>query len=276
MLLIGSGAIAQEEKADTMKFTFGSKKVIVIDTGEDDSEEELEDTGDIDPEWDEDDDDDKKKKKDRGAYKNSYVWGGLGIGVTGYLSPDNTIGLPAGMELMELDYSRSVGANLNFLDKRIDIARHGLGLVTGLGLDFRSYAFKNNTAFAINKDTIAAFGDSLVTFDKNKLKSVYVQVPLLIDINTSADPNKAVHIGFGVIGGIRLTSKLKQIYEVEGDRTKVRTRGHFQMNPFSADLTARVGYGDLVFYGNYGLMSVFEGGKGTDLTPFTIGVLVNI
>lgn len=265
-MLLSLSAFAQE-KTDTVRFTLGNKKIIIIDETPADSAGTSEDIMAWDPE-------DKDRKK--GKSYESYLWGGLGIGATGYLATGSSISLPPGQEFMELDYARSVGVNLNFLDMRLDIARHGLGLVTGLGLDFRSYAFKNNTFLEVRPDSILAYEDTLHTYDKNKLKSVYLQVPLMVDINTHADGKKALHLGFGVIGGVRIGSKLKQIFEEAGDETKIKTRGHYQLNPFSADLTVRAGYGNLNFYANYGLLTVFEKGKGMDLVPFELGILLHI
>lgn len=262
-LLITGVAYAQD--GDTVKFTLGHKRLIVVDTQPTDSTD-----GDKELQFSPWVEDDKKKN-----FK-SYLWEGVGIGVTGYVTPNNEVSLPAGQQNFELDMARSIGVNLNFGSSRIDIARHGLGLVTGLGLDFKSYAFKNNTVLTLTGDTVIAGVDSTVNFNKNKLRSTYLQVPLMVDINTSAKSKKGMHLGFGVIGGVRIGSKLKQKYEVDGDPTKIKTRSHYHLRPFTADATLRIGFGQLNFYANYGLLSVFEKGKGPELIPFELGVLISM
>jgi hypothetical protein len=61
-----------------------------------------------------------------------------------------------------------------------------VNLVTGIGFGFNTYQFKNPIRLNPDSSFTNYFKDSTITFDKNKLKTSYVQIPLMIEFNTSS------------------------------------------------------------------------------------------
>jgi hypothetical protein len=116
--------------------------------------------------------------------------------------------------------------------------------------------------------------DSLNTFDKNKLRTTYIKVPVMLEFNTSEDPKRSFHIAAGVIGGVRIGSITKQEYKVDDAKHKNRVKDDFNFSPITLDAAFRIGYGNLTLFANYGLTPLFEKDKGPEVYPVTVGLAI--
>lgn len=252
-------ACGQNETQETHTFKFGSTKITMI--VEDDSTETWTDTSEFD-----------MSDHERGGSGNFSHWGGLHLGVNGLMTYDNSMDLGNTASFMELDYAKSINVGLNF-DWYIPIAKNNFGLVTGFGFQWNQYALKRNNLLQFNADSIWAYDDTSRTFIRNNLKSTYLRVPLILQFNTNGEnARKSFHAGIGIVGGYRLGSKVKLKYKEEGLTNKEKLRGRYNLNPFQADATLRLGYGNITLFANYGLLSFFEPGDGPQLYPFTVGI----
>lgn len=252
-----SGPVALS--GDTTRLKFGGVRIIIIEDPEEGGETEDSTYKEID--IDINDCEDKK-------FNN---WAGIYWGVNGFLTYDNQLELDTTYRNFELDYSKSITFGMNFGNLSINLIPHYVGLSTGMGIQWNRYAWKNNTDLVTNADTIYAVQNTIVDYSKNILKATYLQIPLLLEINTNKCEDKAFHISAGIVGGYKLGSRIKQKYESEDKKYVNRSKGHYQLSPFQAYLTAQVGYGNGVLFVNYGLTRVFEKSKGPQLYPFTAG-----
>jgi hypothetical protein len=100
----------------------------------------------------------------------------------------------------------------------------------------------------------------------------YLKVPLLLQINTSNDPNKNVHLAVGVIGGWNIGTMLKTKYTDQGADHKMVQKSNFNATPFTADLTVRVGYRNFGVFANYSLTPLFKTDRGPSVYSNSIGV----
>ena len=204
---------------------------------------------------------------------NFHHWAGFGMGVNGWLS-NGSFALPKGQEYMRLNYGKSLNFQLNPFERDIHIYKNYINLVVGLGFEWNQYEFSNKTK--LNPDSSYTFGivDSTNTFSykKNRLKSTFINVPVLLEFNTNKDPKKAFHIAFGVVGGYKLGSRTRQIIHKNGEDIRVIKKGDYNINPFRVNAHASIGYHNLTLYADYALTPLFESGKGPGLSPFTIGV----
>jgi hypothetical protein len=216
------------------------------------------------------DDEDKKDKDDKDE-KNSH-WAGLDIGVNGYLTPSNSVTLPSQDGFMDLNYARSIHFAFNFFEKGIPLYKDYAKVVTGLGVDFNSYSFKNNISLMTNRDSTWGVTDTTLKFQKNKLKTTYLNLPLLLAFNTSSNPDKAFHFAAGVIFGYRIGSKTKQTYTVGKEDYTPKVKGDYNLSPFRYSATVRMGYGSYNLFASYSLVSLFEKNKGPELYPFNAGI----
>jgi hypothetical protein len=110
------------------------------------------------------------------------------------------------------------------------------------------------------------------SYKKNRLKSTFVNVPLLVEFNTNKNPDKAFHIAVGVIGGYKLGSRTRQILKNNGDEIRIIRKDNYNINPFRVNAHASIGYKNFTVFADYALTPLFENGKGPELYPFTIGV----
>lgn len=251
-ILFLSGNLFSHE-TDTTRLKFGSTRIIILS---DSAEIVLGDT--LNP---------KKDKIDR-----VNKWAGLDLGVNGLLSAENEINLPKESETFDLDYAKSISVGINFIEKYIPIAKEKFGITTGLGFQFNSYALDRDLVFSVNDDSIYSFVDSSRSIEKTRMKTTFLQAPLLLETNLGRSKEKSFHLAVGMLFGYRIGSKIKQVYEQNGREYKIKDKDDLNINPFRASLTARVGYGDFTIYANYSLSPFFEDDKGPELYPFSVGI----
>jgi len=240
------------DKKDSTTINFKKKQLVIIDKKSDD---------------------DESSSKVKNSEDDFHHWGGFAMGVNGWLSNGAT-SMPKGQEYMALNYGKSLNFQLNPFEKNFHIYKNYVNLVTGLGFEWNQYQFSNRTK--LNPDSSYTFGtiDSTNAFQykKNRLKTTFVNVPLLLEFNTSSNPNKAFHLAFGVIGGYKLGSRTRQVLEQKGNDIKVIRKDDYNINPFRVNAHASLGYKNFTVFADYALTPLFENGKGPELYPFTVGV----
>lgn len=268
---------------DTTKIDLGSKTILIVDNNAkagDSDEEDIEDVADApdapdaQPEstdeitvpdfGDECDDDDKKEDK------SIAHWAGFEMGVNGFLNPNNSLDMEN--NLYDLDHSRSLFCNLNIMEHKIPLFKGYGGIVTGLGFTFNSYQFKGSTNLFANNDSTWVTNNEGISYDRNRLNATYIKVPLMVEFNTSLKSKKSFHVGFGAEGGFKLGSSTNQKFQADGEKFKTKIKGHYNLNPWRLNAMARIGYGHLTLFANYGLTTLFEKGLGPEVYPFEVGM----
>ncbi len=251
---ISGSLIAQEKDStsnDTTKITWGKKKILII--GNDS--------------WEDEDDDEPKTPAQR---YNHFA--GLDIGVNGFVSPNNSLDLQKEAQFLDLNYGKSIVVGLNVWEQYIPIAKEKFGIVTGLGIEYANYDLDNDIDIFHDKDTTFGFENLNKSINKNKFKTTYLNLPLMLETNIGKDAQHSFHLAAGALIGYRLGSKTKQKYSENGEGYKVKNRGDYNLNPWRLSATARVGYGDFTFFASYSLTELFEDNKGPEVYPFTIGI----
>jgi hypothetical protein len=212
----------------------------------------------------------KGKSGEKKKEKFSHNWAGFDLGMNAFMH-NNSINMPDKFDYLELNRGRSWNFGINFLERDVNIHKEYVNLVTGMGLEFANFNLKNNYNLIDNNGLVAVF-DSTRNLHKNKLRTSYLNVPLLLEFNTNSKKSKSFHISTGVIGGIRLGSSLKQVEILNGRRYKNTFKDDFSLQDFKLMATFRVGYGNFNAFVNYGLFDLFRPGKGPDVIPVTVGV----
>ncbi|RLD63865.1 MAG: hypothetical protein DRJ01_02585 [Bacteroidetes bacterium] len=239
--------------SDTTRLRIGKKKIIIIDDGD---YENISFHKDI---FDDED----------GKFKGHF--GGIDIGINNYFTSDFTTSLPVSEEYLDLNTGKSWGVNLNLFQQSIGIIKNNVGLVTGLGFEFNNYRFDNKQMVLSGDSTVLyAFNETQKTYQKNKLATTYLTVPLLLEFQIHAgERNKPFFLSVGAVGSIKLGSHLK--LKTDGG-SREKQRNDYHLSPFRYGVTARIGYDDFAVFANYSLQQMFEKDKGPELYPFTIGV----
>jgi hypothetical protein len=202
-----------------------------------------------------------------------HYWAGLDIGVNGYMNKTYAIETPSGYDFLELDYARSRSFAWNIAQFNVPLYKNHIQLVTGIGLEWNSYSLRRNVTLDANSNTVSATAENF-DFSKNKLKSTWLNAPLLIEFNTNnKDDARSFHFAGGVTLGYNVfRNRLKQEYNLDGQDHERKLKDDFNINPFRYSLTARVGYGNCSLFANYALNTLFKEGKGPSVYPFSAGV----
>jgi hypothetical protein len=165
--------------------------------------------------------------------------------------------------------------NLNVLEKKFAIVKQYVGITTGLGFSFTQLAFRDNYVLQNNADTLFAVIDTVNSYSKNKLRANYLTVPLLIEFATNENADKSFYLAAGVVGGVRLSSKVKRTGEFDGKDFKQSLKGVYGLNSFKLDALVRLGYGDWGAFASYSLMPLFDTEKTVEVYPLTFGLSMN-
>jgi hypothetical protein len=212
-----------------------------------------------------------------GGEKNddgNAIWAGIGINANGFLNVSNQFATSTELGFLTLDPAKSIGLQVNLAEKRFPIIKDYLGVVTGLGIQWNRYSLKGSYDLGVVNDTLIGINTG-VNYTKNVLTSSYLQAPLLLQISTNKNPEKAWNISAGVVGGIRIDARQEQKWEADGKKNKDKTKDDFQFNPFQASLMATVGYGDWSLYMTYGLTDVFNEGSAPKVRGVNAGILLS-
>jgi hypothetical protein len=258
---------------DTTTIRFGKRRIVIIEK-DGTTSIEIPEKNDVST-YDSSKDRDfvyKKKAKFKGH------WAGFEWGFNGLMDANNSINLKDDLKYLELSQGRSWNFNLNVLQYSLGFGTDKVGLVTGLGFEWNNYHFRNQTSIkvvdGITVEDDSYFLDPNKIVTKSKLSMSHLTVPLLLEfqIPTSRDRHR-IFFSTGLIGGVRLGSHTKVVYE-GATKGKDKVRNDYNLSQFRYGVTARVGYRNLKLFANYYPTALFEEGKGPEVYPFSIGLIL--
>lgn len=263
---------------DTIRIKVAGKEILIVKGGKSVVIEETETTSEGKTEsastTDSSDNDEITSKKKKTAAR----WSGLDFGVN-VLTDGNGSSAFSENPIYNIDPAKSLYFNLNLFDHKFDIYKGYVGFTTGIGLNFNHFGFKNNYILSNQENELVAIKDTVHSYSKNKLNATYIQVPLLLQINTSTNKRKSLALSAGVIAGIRIGSKVKQEFttEINGiyQESKYKNKDDYALNPFKLDATVRIGYKSLGVFANYSLIPLFDLNKTVAVHPASFGVSFN-
>jgi hypothetical protein len=262
---------------DSIKVKIGNMKIVILDDGNGEMKREKRMIIDERVIIQEDDEDETfdMGSDDGSSTSNNPVWSGFGLSANGFLNAQNQLASGSELGFLELDPARSIGVQLNVVEKRFPIIKDYLGITTGLGIQWNRYSLKGNYDITATNDTIFGVENTTINYSKNVLSSAYLQAPLLLQINTNKNPSESWTIAAGIVGGIRVGGQHKTKWEIDGNQNKDKTKDDFNFRPFSASLMALVGYGDWNLYMTYNLTDVFNEGSALSLRGVNAGILLS-
>ena len=195
-------------------------------------------------------------------------WFRMDFGLNTYLQDDQFALTPPNSQL-EVNLAKSVDFSLHLLDLRLNLVKDYVAIETGIGWDFVNYHFRKNIKLEPNKDSLSIIQTG-VNYDKNKLAATYITVPAMLVFNTGdVGDDKHFFLAGGMEFGFLTKGKTKQISAENG---KQKIKDDFNLNPFKYGVVARVGYGNLGFFGRYSLNGLFAANQGPELTPVAFGI----
>ncbi|GHU88133.1 hypothetical protein FACS1894155_02400 [Bacteroidia bacterium] len=202
----------------------------------------------------------KKKMK-----VNNPHWTGMGVALANFDGMNNVN--------TDLTISTSYSFIINPIDYCIPINSHWL-LVSGMGLDFSRYHFKGNVGLTVVNGITKFVESADETYKSSKLITYYITVPLLLEYQTKLS-NRTFYISGGMVGYIKYYSKSQiDVKVVSGIEARNLGRD-LNILPVNGRLMLQTGISDISFYAYYSPFSFFENGKGPDLKPIGVGVILN-
>lgn len=219
--------------------------------------------------WDQEDD---GQLRYSGAGNFRGHWAGIEFGFNNVMY-NSSMTLPDNISYMTLNSTYSNCFNINFSQLNIGFSRH-MGLVSGIGLNWNNFRFENNNTIEPGPDGYIVSADPAGSspVKKSKFSTLYLNVPLLLEVQIPAGFSHHLNLAAGVIGGIKINAWTKVVFENE---EKSRVNGDYNLNLLRGGVTGRVGYENLTIYGTYYLTPWFQNLKGPNrlnLEPFEIGI----
>jgi hypothetical protein len=121
-------------------------------------------------------------------------------------------------------------------------------------------------------DSTNGFLSTEMSYTKNKLRTAYLSVPLMLEFNTSTNPKRSFHLAAGVIGNWRMGASIKNKYQEEGIKYEEVKKSSYNLRYLTLDASVRIGYGNVTLFAVYGLTTLFEENEGPEVYPLTVGV----
>lgn len=153
----------------------------------------------------------------------------------------------------------------------------------GLGISWYNFKFQNDGLVMTKGDDEVLFSQPLPEINpvKSKLTASYINVSVVPVIDFGSRPHKsllwgnsdAFRMGVGAYAGYRISSYAKQVYTIDGDKERERTRSNFYLNNIRYGARLQMGYRGTDIFVNYDLNELFVADKGPKLNAFSFGVI---
>ncbi|MFV0468584.1 MAG: hypothetical protein ACK5MK_06625 [Dysgonomonas sp.] len=192
-------------------------------------------------------------------------WSGFAMSFLNY--DDNNI--PNGSPRI----SRSHAFSLNLMDYSYTFRGTNLLLVSGFGLDWHRYHFKDNAALttADNRTLFKPAPDG-INYKDSKLLAYYITIPLMLEFQPTSD----IHISGGVVGYLKYYSKSQVKYSnAEGKDIRDDQGKDLNIRPVDMKFRLQAGISDFTAFATYSPFSMFDKDKGPDLKSYSIGLMLN-
>lgn len=220
----------------------------------------------------------RAKDTSENPYRNLFRrveahWAGVEFGPTILLNGSMQPNFPEHKH-WENDPGRSFSWNFNFAEYKFKIYHNFIGVTTGMGVNWTQIGLKNNILKS-NADSLWIYKDTVNDYKRNKLRAIYVQVPLFLEFCTNKKSDRGFYFAFGVIGGVKIGSSAVQVMEVDKTKTRSKTRGGYGLEAFKLDASFRVGYRRIGLYANYNMLPMFDKDRTVGVYPINIGLSLN-
>jgi hypothetical protein len=197
------------------------------------------------------------------------------------LSSDRWLGAPDSINSRFKNNSR--GINVYFMLDKPFKSNPKYSVAAGLCIS-SSHIFLNKMTAAINGTSgLLNFQavDTVSRFDKYKISTSYVEIPLELRYFSKPDkPNAGFKVAIGVKVGalINAHTKGKTLVSASGSTlqdysTKITSKNYFNTTRLSA--TAKLGYGNFGIFGSYNLTSVFKDKVAADMKLLQLGITIS-
>ncbi|MBP6557760.1 MAG: hypothetical protein KA213_05290 [Flavobacterium sp.] len=142
-----------------------------------------------------------------------------------------------------------------------------LHLKYGMSVMYNNLRPTNNRLFVVNGNQ-TNLETSTVNLKDSRLRNVYLTVPLHLEFDFTKSKevdgkktfrtHESVRFGIGGYAGVRVKSKQKLCYELDGNDVSVKEKGDFNANDFIYGVSTYIGYKETSLYLKYDLNPLFK------------------
>ncbi|MBN1253554.1 MAG: outer membrane beta-barrel protein [Bacteroidales bacterium] len=202
-------------------------------------------------------------------------WAGFELGLNNYVNKNYSTVLDGDDALFELNPEISWSFSLNFMEFNIPFGK-GVGLTTGMGTTWNNYHFRNNVnIFENDLNVISAEIDTINSYSKNSINLWYLTIPLIFEFQIPvAQERPGIHVGMGVVGSLKLSSKRKAEYSDNINEYEIKNKSDFQIPALKYGLTFRIGYKFISLYAIYDMVPLFNKDRGPEVYPISVGIVL--
>lgn len=264
LITISSHFTLAQVVPDTTQINIGDKTIIVIDANPTDKTETQPSATRQEP-----------VKSDKEKKQELTHFAGIDVGFCQLIDEDGSLSRDTATEWLSLRSNQSLTWRFNLLEHKFRIYRDYVGIFTGFAISYNSFGLSNNIDLFESEDLgISATFSDITTrkYTKNKLRTTILQVPIMLEINTRADIKNNFSLAVGAIGGWVTSTITKQKWENDLGRFTSRKKDGFLVNPYTIDLSARIGYKKSALFFTYSLTPLFSKNKGDQVYPITFGI----
>ena len=269
-LIKKTDAVNVKEKKDTVHVRLGKHHVEII-SGDKKTHIDVEELNEFESKWDDYDFEINEVETIHSKRKRKFDghWDGIDFGGNFLLDTDYSMYPEGTPDFLLTRPEKSFEFNWNFAEYSFGFGSY-VGIVTGLGLNFNDYKFKNRLTIQTDENGLIQpvelpEGD----FRKSKLSTVFLTAPLMLEFQIPGNHGQdRLFIAAGLIGGVKLGEHTKTKIGNE----KLKDKGDFNISPLRWGYTARIGFEDMGIFATYYNTPLFEEGKGPATTPVTVGL----
>ncbi len=206
-------------------------------------------------------------------------WSGIEFGPNSFLTQHQAIINSSNNPALTPELNKSFEFCFNSLEGNVKIFNF-LGLVSGIGLQWNNYKYETfptySSSYVLDLDSLyPANQPDGSTLKQISLKTFYVNVPLLIELQFPFGSGNKFYVNFGGYAGLNVYSKLKFIYNLSGNKVKSKENVAKMVLPYHYGLTARIGIDQVQLFANYSLSPIFRSNQNPVLYPVSVGLHVN-
>mgnify|MGYP006088588881 CR=1 FL=1 len=270
----GVKVIIKEKTKETTTNNVGDtiqrkKEVIEITTNRENTDLETEDDGDS---WE----DIKKLVQEFSSDEPKFIetsWNKFHLGLNNLMNTDGKLETAQDYGSLEISTGNSINLQWDILTQAVNLYKHKIRLVYGIGIDYNNYMFKQSVS--LDTDSIPLFiNQDGVEYQKNKLVTQYLNVPLMINFNLAPkNSDDAVYLSAGVNFGYLIGSHQKQIWNDDGKR-KNKVRDDYSLEKYRVGYEVQFGYNNIILFGKYFPESIFRANRGPELRTVSAGILI--
>ncbi len=246
--LILSLSFKSQNIGDTINIDMGGAKVLIINKN-------------IEQGWDFEEEEAKQKKRSLGFE--------FTLGSNGWVNwPISKIGNSSSYCI---DYLKSNKVGGAFLLKGLSVKSERLYLLPGIGISWNNYVFKNNVQVeSINGNTSINI-DTLNTFVKSKLRTTYLQVPLLLGFRLGNINKNPFGVQIGIEGAYQIQAKTTVKSENGNTQTNKR-KDNFSLAPYKLSALLRLSIGNFGLFGSFSITPITT--NSLDYFPISAGIII--